>query len=333
MPRSYGVTNIAPWSAAPPVGPAGDTYYNTGNKSLYISDGTVWNQIQASGGATGPTGPAGAAGGAYTVVAATAPPPASLPIAPPAGALWVDTSTAASWVPYQIPGPTGATGPPGPYFDGGNQMGVDNNTLLTPGVYVNNDAGANAPPIPPGQYVLEVTPVMGNSIIQQRATLISQPNFFASREFSIGPGWGAWRSPPAGVVTQLVGPATAYSGGAGTCWGFSMGPVWMARKYKVTVNFYVGLGANTSTFFYATFADGAMHVSDQWNNNQRFYWVSASIATGASFTGGFSREWFPNQAYPANNGQMAACSLGINGTTTMNVPINACSVLFEDVGV
>jgi hypothetical protein len=43
MPRSYGTTNVAPYPAAPAVGPAGDTYYNTANKVLYLSDGSVWN--------------------------------------------------------------------------------------------------------------------------------------------------------------------------------------------------------------------------------------------------------------------------------------------------
>ena len=42
MPRSYGVTNEAPYAAAPAVGLAGDTYYNTATKLLYVSDGTAW---------------------------------------------------------------------------------------------------------------------------------------------------------------------------------------------------------------------------------------------------------------------------------------------------
>jgi len=41
--RSLGITNAAPWASAPPVGPAGDTYYNTTSKQLYTSDGTAWN--------------------------------------------------------------------------------------------------------------------------------------------------------------------------------------------------------------------------------------------------------------------------------------------------
>jgi len=54
MPRSYGVTNAAPYAAAPPVGASGDTYYNSTDKNLYLSDGTQWNAIQ-SGGASAAT--------------------------------------------------------------------------------------------------------------------------------------------------------------------------------------------------------------------------------------------------------------------------------------
>ena len=40
--RSYGVTNAAPYASAPAVGAAGDTYFNTTSKQLYLSDGTQW---------------------------------------------------------------------------------------------------------------------------------------------------------------------------------------------------------------------------------------------------------------------------------------------------
>jgi len=40
--RSYGITNAAPYAAAPAVGLAGDTYFHTGLKQLYLSDGTQW---------------------------------------------------------------------------------------------------------------------------------------------------------------------------------------------------------------------------------------------------------------------------------------------------
>lgn len=40
--RDYGNTNVAPYASAPPVGAAGDMYWNTTTKTLYISDGTAW---------------------------------------------------------------------------------------------------------------------------------------------------------------------------------------------------------------------------------------------------------------------------------------------------
>ena len=40
--RSYGITNAAPYATAPAVGLAGDTYFDTVAKQLYLSDGTVW---------------------------------------------------------------------------------------------------------------------------------------------------------------------------------------------------------------------------------------------------------------------------------------------------
>ena len=40
--RDYGTTNAAPNASAPAVGAAGDTYWNTTDKSLYVSDGTAW---------------------------------------------------------------------------------------------------------------------------------------------------------------------------------------------------------------------------------------------------------------------------------------------------
>jgi len=47
--RSAGVTNVAPWAAAPAVGPAGDTYFDTGIKTLYVSDGTQWLAVGMAG--------------------------------------------------------------------------------------------------------------------------------------------------------------------------------------------------------------------------------------------------------------------------------------------
>jgi hypothetical protein len=44
--RSYGITNAAPYATAPPVGSAGDTYFNTTSKTMFLSDGTQWIQVQ-----------------------------------------------------------------------------------------------------------------------------------------------------------------------------------------------------------------------------------------------------------------------------------------------
>lgn len=51
MPRSYGITNAAPWASAPAVGAAGDMYFNTTSKLLFVSDGTTWSAVNAAAGA------------------------------------------------------------------------------------------------------------------------------------------------------------------------------------------------------------------------------------------------------------------------------------------
>ena len=48
--RSFGITNAAPYATAPAVGSAGDTYYNTTSKTLYLSDGITWNAVSGGGG-------------------------------------------------------------------------------------------------------------------------------------------------------------------------------------------------------------------------------------------------------------------------------------------
>ena len=50
--RSFGITNAAPYATAPAVGSAGDTYFNTTSKTLYLSDGTSWNAVSGGGGGT-----------------------------------------------------------------------------------------------------------------------------------------------------------------------------------------------------------------------------------------------------------------------------------------
>jgi hypothetical protein len=57
--RDFGNTNAAPYASAPAVGLTGDTYWNTTEQALYVSNGTAW--IKAGPGAGGP--PSGVAGG------------------------------------------------------------------------------------------------------------------------------------------------------------------------------------------------------------------------------------------------------------------------------
>jgi hypothetical protein len=71
MPRAFGITNTAPYASAPAVGAAGDTYWNTAGKVLYVSDGTTW--IATGPGTGGP--PSGAAGGDLGAAGSTYPNP------------------------------------------------------------------------------------------------------------------------------------------------------------------------------------------------------------------------------------------------------------------
>src|SRR6516225_8393624 len=48
MARTYGITNVAPWAAAPTLPATGDTYYNTATKLLYVYDGTAWSAVGPS---------------------------------------------------------------------------------------------------------------------------------------------------------------------------------------------------------------------------------------------------------------------------------------------
>lgn len=56
MPRKYGVTNLAPYAAAPAVGLAGDVYYNSASKISYVSDGTSWLPLVGGGSGNLPSG-------------------------------------------------------------------------------------------------------------------------------------------------------------------------------------------------------------------------------------------------------------------------------------
>jgi hypothetical protein len=56
--RDYGNTNAAPYASAPAVGLAGDTYWNTVLKVLYVSDGAAWQPATPTYAAIGTTAPA-----------------------------------------------------------------------------------------------------------------------------------------------------------------------------------------------------------------------------------------------------------------------------------
>jgi len=88
--RDYGITNAAPYASAPAVGLAGDTYWNTAAKVLYLCDGSSWI----------PTGP-----GAFIGLT----PPAT----PVVGQLWwrsdsgrlfiyYNDGTSSQWVPVNL---------------------------------------------------------------------------------------------------------------------------------------------------------------------------------------------------------------------------------------
>lgn len=66
MPRAYGITNAAPYASAPAVGAAGDTYWDSTQKVLYVSDGTSWVKTLPATGVT-----AGTYGTQYKVVQIT----------------------------------------------------------------------------------------------------------------------------------------------------------------------------------------------------------------------------------------------------------------------
>jgi len=40
--RTLGLTTATPYASAPAVGAAGNTYFNTTSKALFVSDGTAW---------------------------------------------------------------------------------------------------------------------------------------------------------------------------------------------------------------------------------------------------------------------------------------------------
>jgi hypothetical protein len=101
VPRTYGITNVAPWASAPAVGNAGDTYWNTANKTLYASDGTAWNAVGAAPAVQNMTGQAtyviGNAAWSAPITGWTVPSPALIgPVS--AGQVTVLASLAGAWL-------------------------------------------------------------------------------------------------------------------------------------------------------------------------------------------------------------------------------------------
>lgn len=312
---------MAPWASAPPVGPAGDTYYNTGNKALYISDGTTWNQIQAGG---------GGGGAPYAPVTGTPPNPSSPTVTPPTGLLWVDTSTTPSWAPIAGPtgpaGPTGAVGPTGPGLVDYGVTAADLNTLTASGTYVASDANTNAPPLIAGQYFLTVNRCSAGAFIEQQATLITNPAYIATRLYLTSTGvWGGWKSPPAGVLWTGNGPPTAYSGGAGTYWTVAPGAgVIAGRRYRASLVGYItnNSGAATS-FMYATITDQVVVVF----SNPRWWWNGANTNIGQSNGFGVSAV-----GTAASTG-VPSWALGVNASgSPVAVGQNGHTFTLEDLG-
>jgi hypothetical protein len=52
--RDFGTTNALPYASAPAVGLAGDTYWNTTEQTLYVSNGTAWVRLVLWRRRTGP---------------------------------------------------------------------------------------------------------------------------------------------------------------------------------------------------------------------------------------------------------------------------------------
>jgi|SRR5215467_7234733 len=228
MPRNYGITNVAPYASAPTVGNAGDEYWNSATKTLYISDGTQWNP---SGGAP------------YAPVSNGVAPPAAAPtVTPPMGLLWVDTSiTSASFI-----GPSGQP-------DGGVVSGAaDLNTYQTSGVYAFTGTVTNGPSnfVANGPYILEVNSVGNGTYILQQITLATSTGYVATRIYT-GGSWGGW-STPVGmkpVFGFTAHPGTATSGTTAlTVATLSIAAVPYAQRVRMEAMTGVNLSVATDTF-------------------------------------------------------------------------------------
>jgi hypothetical protein len=189
----------------------------TGGTLLFSSAGVL--KAKTPDGTVTPLAP----GGAYAPVSNGVAPNASLPGAvPPAGLLWVDTSVAAA----------SFIGPPGQPDLGVNSATPDLNTFQTSGNTVFTGSPTNAPPIPPGAFILTVFTIGNGTYIQQRATSVALPQYVAHRVYS-GGAWGTWRSPAAGLVTSVLGPASVLNTASNTVCTITYSVI-ANRRYRIT---------------------------------------------------------------------------------------------------
>lgn len=205
---------------------------------------------------------------------------------------------------------------------------ADLNTLTTGGTYIAADTNANPPPLPVGQYFLDVRHV--GAVLQQRATHLTLTNYIATRMYS--GSWSAWHSPAAGLLWQGNGPGTAYSGGAGTVWsitGLSV-PIVAGRRYRVTLWFAMTNNSGASSAFtYFTLVDSLGIISNVIPNN-RISWIGAALSAGQSWYGSGSHSC----QVPASNGTLTYITVGLNPAgSPAAVGANAMELVFEDMGI
>jgi hypothetical protein len=298
MPRSYGITNVAPYPSAPAVGNAGDEYWNSATKTLYISDGTNWNP---SGGAP------------YAPVSST-PPNASAPtVAPPMGLLFVDTSvTSASF-----------QGPPGQPDLGVNSGTPDINTFQTSGnTVITGTPSANAPPIPAGPFILEVLSLGNGSYIQQRATSIAQNQYIATRVYTAG-AWQAWHSPGAGTIAWFATASAQATSGTATLTVLNGSYTFVAGRNYLTLAYFRG---------YATVAT-ITNASANFNmpgGGAIGIWQSTSL--GGNIWGYGFGMWLDSGAASGTRTMNIQCNVASPSNAVLNIPANGAFLQTTDLG-
>lgn len=203
---------------------------------------------------------------------------------------------------------------------------VDLNTITTPGNYRAADTNVNAPPIPTGTYLLEVQTVNSVSAIQQRATLISNPAYIATRESTSTGVWGAWHSPAAGMIHQSFGPAVQMTT-TGTIWTPTTPQVVLGRRYRITlwINMTNNTGATLSWAYYVI--TDSMGIANAIPGGGRIMWIAQGVLTAQTWNGSASHSWIPTATGTptftiSNNAAASAITL----------PANAQEFTLEDMG-